>query len=219
MLIEESIWIRNTINQYLNNNHFPLLNIGSSTQHFREVVQPHIYQQVFAPLKQENKTVIHLDMKMDAGVDLIGDLSEESFRDSLKHNNINSVLCSNLLEHLADPKPICNSILQLLQSGGLIIVTVPYDFPFHEDPIDTGFRPNIEDLHTYFPGTKIIHAKIVTSQDSYANDLLANKKYLTIMLGRLLLPFYKAHQWKRILNDFINARKKYSATCILLEKI
>jgi hypothetical protein len=38
------------------------------------------------------------------------------------------------------------------------------------------------------------------------------------MLCRLLMPFYKAHQWKHILNDFFNARKKYSATCILLEK-
>lgn len=219
MLIEESIWIRDTIKQYLNHNHFPLLNIGSSTQHFREIVQPHIYQHVFAPLKQENKTVIHLDMKMDVGVDLIGNLSDQNFRDSLKDKGINSVLCSNLLEHLVDPKPICNSILQLLKTGGLIIVTVPYDFPFHEDPIDTGLRPSIEGLHTFFPGTKIISAQLVKSQGSYAKDLLANKKYLAIMLCRLLMPFYKSHQWKRILNDFFNARKKYSATCILLEKI
>ena len=218
MLVEESIWIKNTIHTYLKVTSFPLLNIGSSTQHFREIVQPHIDENVFLPLRSEGKKVIHLDMKMDAGVDIIGDLSDAEFRKSLKAMAVKSVLCSNLLEHLADPKPICNSILDLLEKGGLIIVTVPYNFPFHEDPIDTLFRPNEEQLHNLFKNTKVIDSKIVLSTNSYSQDLMVNKKYLMIMLARICMPFYKPHQWTNILKDFINAKKRYSATCIILEK-
>lgn len=219
MLVEESIWISNILHKYLSVKNYPLLNIGSSTQSFREKIQPHIHRNVFLPLINKNLKIIHLDMKMDEGVDMIGDLSNVSFRNSIKTRGINSVLCSNLLEHLDDPKSICDSIVDLLNKGGLIIVTVPFNYPFHEDPIDTMFRPNVNELHKLFDGTKIIESEIVESEDSYLKDLLANKKYLGIMILRIIFPFYKPSQWTKILNDFVKASKKYSATCIIMEKI
>lgn len=219
MLVEESLWIKNILQKYLSEKNFPLLNIGSSTQYFREKIQPHIYQNVFLPLKNENKKVIHLDMKIDDGVDMIGDLSNDDFRNSIKAEGINSVLCSNLLEHLENPKLICDSMVDLLKQGGLIIVTVPYNYPFHEDPIDTLFRPNESELHKLFNETKIIESKIVESENTYLKDLLANKRYFCIMLLRILFPLYKPNQWFKIVKDFSNANKKYSVTCIILEKI
>lgn len=218
MLIEEAIWLKNSISTYLKEENFPLLNIGSSTGHFRRVVQPHIHEHIFLPLEKKNQKVVHLDMKMDEGIDIIGDLSDDAFRLSLKETGIKSVLCSNLLEHLKDPKPICLSILDLLESGGLVIVTVPNSFPYHKDPIDTYFRPGIDDLHSLFPNTRIISSEVVVSKSSYAEDLKKNKKFCAIMIARLVLPFFRPHEWTYILKDFFRIRKKYSATCLILKK-
>ncbi len=218
MLVEESIWIKNIIKGHFGTNNFPILNIGSSTLNFRKNVQPHIYENIFLPLEEQTMKVIHLDMKMDEGVDIIGDLSDVGFRNSLKSKGIKSVLCSNLLEHLSEPQSICTSILDLLEKGDLIIVTVPYKFPYHKDPIDTYLRPTPEELHLYFKNTEIIESAIVESNGSYYKDLIANKKYLMIMLCRLIMPFYKPQEWGLIVRDFIKAKRKYSATCLLLKK-
>jgi hypothetical protein len=218
MLIEESIWIKTIFEKYFSEENFPLLNIGSSTVHFRKVVQPQIHEHVFLPLENKNLKIIHLDMKMEEGVDLIGDLSNDEFRSSLKKIGIKSVLCSNLLEHLSDPRPICNSILDLLNSKDLIIVTVPKSFPYHKDPIDTYFRPSVEELHLLFPNTKIIRSEVVVSKASYAEDLKNNKRFCAIMIARLVLPFFRPNEWSYILKDFLRMSKKYSATCVILEK-
>lgn len=219
MLVEESVWIKKSIENHFGAGDFPLLNIGSSTKEFREKAQPHIYQNIFAPLNVKKNPVIHADMKNDEGVDVVGDLNDEKFRESLKQKKIKSVVCSNLLEHLSAPQLICNSILDLLPSGGWIIVTVPYSFPYHKDPIDTMLRPSISELHAFFPNTLLVESEIVVSTNSYKDDLVNNKKYLFLMMRRWVLPFYKFKEWKYMVSDLFRANRKYSATCLLLKKI
>jgi hypothetical protein len=218
MLIEEAGWIGETIRRHFKKDDYPLLNIGSSTAHFRESVQPHIHQSVFLPIQDEKNEVIHLDIKQSDGVDLVGDLNNGEFRESLRQLGIRSVLCSNLLEHLEHPKVICESILNVLPKGGLIVVTVPYEFPFHKDPIDTLLRPDVMELQKFFPGTSLLDSAIIKSHKSYAYDLRRNTRYFSIMVVRLLLPFYKFSEWRLILKDFARANRKYSATCLLLRK-
>jgi SAM-dependent methyltransferase len=219
MLSEESIWIRNVFKDKFLDDDFPLLNIGSSTEEFRKITQPDIYTNVFAPLIAEKKKVFHVDIKDEIGVDLVGDLNKELFRNHLKSLSINSVLCSNLLEHLEEPQIICKSILDVLPKGGKLIVTLPFQFPYHKDPIDTMLRPSIEELHEMFPGTKCIESSIVKSNDMYLDSLKGNKRYCFIMLARWLMPFYKYSEWKFMIKDYFNRKKKYSATCILLQKL
>lgn len=219
MLSEESIWIRNIIKDKFSDEDFPLLNLGSSTQEFRKITQPDIYNNVFAPLIKAKKKVFHADMKDEIGVDLVGDLNEELFRIRLKALSIQSVLCSNLLEHLEEPQIICNAILDILPKGGKLIVTLPFQFPYHKDPIDTMLRPSIEELKLMFPGTKCIDSEVVNSTNTYLDSLKGNKRYYFIMLARWLMPFYKYSEWKFIIKDYFNRNKKYSATCILLQKL
>jgi len=52
----------------------PLLNLGSSTRQFREVIKPHIEMELFAPLREAGVKVIHSDSKKDEGVDIAGDI-------------------------------------------------------------------------------------------------------------------------------------------------
>ena len=53
----------------------PLLNLGSSTGHFRRVTKPHIEALLFAPLRRAGVEVVHCDIKRDEGVDLVADVS------------------------------------------------------------------------------------------------------------------------------------------------
>src|SRR5690606_3940641 len=117
----------------------------------------------------------------------------------LRSAQIKSILCSNLLEHLEDPYLIAESILQILDPGGLIIVTVPFSYPYHKDPIDTLFRPDTGELYALFPGTEILRADIVSSNDSFAKDLFRDKKYMAKMLLRWLMPFYKFSDWTKMI--------------------
>jgi SAM-dependent methyltransferase len=218
MLKEETTWIKNILNNEFSKNDFPLLNLGSSTEEFRKTTQPYIYKNVFSPLTEEKKKVIHSDIKNEKGVDLVGDINKESFREQVKLLSIKSIICSNMLEHLSEPHIICKSILEVLPIGGKLIVTLPLQFPYHKDPIDTMLRPSIDELLKMFPGTKCIESAVVLSSERYIDTLRNNKKYYFIMLTRWLTPFYKYYEWKFMIKDFFNRKKNYSATCVLLQK-
>ena len=50
------------------------LDVGSSTLHYRTVEQPHIEEQVMAPLRARGVEIVHLDAKPAPGVDVVCDL-------------------------------------------------------------------------------------------------------------------------------------------------
>ncbi|MCG8576555.1 MAG: hypothetical protein MI810_16875 [Flavobacteriales bacterium] len=218
MLVEESKWIQKALETEFKEGDFPLLNVGSSRLVFRTETQPHIHNNIFAPLEKKGLKVLHTDIKDDEGVDLVGDLNQKEFREKLSDLGVKSVLCSNLLEHLPQPQLICDSILEVLSTGDKIIVTVPYNFPFHNDPIDTMLRPNIQELSAMFPNTKVLDSAIVEQDRCFWDDLKANKRFMLIMFVRWSIPFYKFSEWKYMIKDLFRLKRKYSATAILLEK-
>jgi len=157
MFKEEARWLANIIYSLNPNTVFPILNIGSSNQKFREHEQPWIDELLFKPARTKGYSVIHADMKNDTGVDLVGDLCDLDFLQKLSEMNIQSVLCSNLLEHITNREEICQIISSIIPKAGYIFVTVPYKYPYHRDPIDTMFRPDIQELSSLFPDFKIVN--------------------------------------------------------------
>ncbi len=139
----------------------PIANIGSSTALFRESIKPHIEERLFAPLRAAGFSVVHVDMKAAAGVDMVGDLSDPAFRASIAERGCKSVICSNLLEHLSDPVAVTHSCEDLVGEGGLLAVTVPYSYPWHGDPIDTLYRPTPEEMATLFPRSALVEGAIL----------------------------------------------------------
>ena len=75
MLLNESYWFNDMVNKYVNAND-TVLNIGSSTKHFREIIQPHINNNLIQPLINKGARVIHIDIKDNNGVDIVGDINE-----------------------------------------------------------------------------------------------------------------------------------------------
>lgn len=50
------------------------------------------------------------------------------------------VLCTSLLEHVEDPGDILREAYRLLKPEGLAFFEIPFQYPQHPDPIDTGLR-------------------------------------------------------------------------------
>ena len=128
----------------------PLLNLGSSTRAFREATKPHIQRELFGPLAAAGVAVVHSDLKQADGVDVAGDILDPAVLRDLKARGFRCVLCANLLEHVRDRAAVAAACEEIVGPGGLILATVPSSYPYHADPIDTGFRPSPAELAGLF---------------------------------------------------------------------
>ena len=159
MLVAEAQWLEQAFAKFAVSELSPLLNVGSGSAHLREVIQPWIDSHVFAPLRRRGVQVDHSDLQSAIGVDLCGDLMQESFVAELAGRGYRAICCSNVLEHVIDPRAVSARLEKLLNPGGYLIVTVPYRFPYHPDPIDTMFRPTVQDIVNMFPDCCLIRGE------------------------------------------------------------
>ena len=164
----------------------PLLNLGSSTRAFREHDKPHIQRELFSPLEAAGIAVFHSDLKQGDGVDLAGDILDPAVREALKARGFRSILIANMLEHVRDRDAVTAACEEILGDGGLILATVPSSFPYHADPIDTGYRPTPAALAAAFTGSKALLMEEVEGR-TYKEEMRARGSGLWRELGRTLL--------------------------------
>lgn len=219
MFREEAKWLANIIYSLNPNSVFPMLNIGSSNKKFREQEQPWIDELLFKPARTKGYSVIHTDIKNDIGVDLVGDLCNVDFLKQLSDMNIQSVICSNLLEHINNREEISKIISSIVPKNGYLFVTVPYKYPYHCDPIDTMFRPNIQELSSLFPDFKIVNGEILPGGYLVQSTTTTPILYTLAMLIRLMLPIYQPLRWVDSLKYALWLFKDISVSCVVLEKV
>ena len=130
MLPEEARWLGQHISSVEVNRLSPMLNIGSSTGRFVTRAQPWIDEFVFAPLRARGVQVLNSDLKAAPGVDLVGDLEDPRFLEELSKQELKSLLCSHLLEHVRSPARIARTLAGAVVPGGFLFVTGPYRYPF-----------------------------------------------------------------------------------------
>ncbi len=217
MLIEEAKWFGDQIDAMDPDDVFPMLNIGSSTERFRKVDQPWIDEYIFKPAREKGEQVIHMDMKAARGVDVIGDLNNPDFLQELAVMKFKSVFCSNLFEHLTNRKEIAKIMTSLIPDGGYVFISCPYKYPYHADPIDTGFRPEIEELAGLFPETEIYSAEKVTC-GNYKEYITSSPKKLAKTVIRLMVPFHKPAVWYSHVRHLPWMFKNFQASCIVSRK-
>jgi hypothetical protein len=220
VLIEEARWLGDQLRALDPANVFPLLDVGSSTATFRSHEQPWIDAAIFAPLRAANRQVLHLDAKTADGVDIVADLGDPAAVRVLAQRGFKSVFCSNLLEHVADRQQVARTLLELVPArGGYLIVSCPYQYPYHPDPIDSMFRPTPQNLADLFPGTRIERQAIVRG-GTYGDQIRRAPIAFTKLLVRLLLPFYKPSSWRRAWRHVIDhlpwTFRHFEATCVVL---
>jgi hypothetical protein len=217
MHIEEAEWIKTQLGSLHKEKISPLLNIGSSTEEFRVRQQPHIDALIFKPLRDANVVVVHQDIKSAPGVDIIGDLTEEAFLNRLRAMQFQSVICSNLLEHVVNRQEIADALLQIIPLGAYLVVTVPSHYPKHLDPIDTMYRPSIDELATLFRGANIVDSELIDVGTVWDSISTKPAEFFKLVI-RLGLPFYKPDGWVTAFNRTLWMFRRRKITCILLKK-
>lgn len=193
----------------------PMCNVGSSTGAFRSDTQPWIERAIFGPAQARGLRVDHLDLKSAPGVDIVGDLTEPEFLESLMQRGYRSAFCSNLLEHVTNRDKICAAITQMLPPGGLIFVSCPYRYPYHPDPIDTRFRPDREELRRLFPGAVEMAGERICC-GSYFSGFQGKPGALARAIARLCLPVYQPSTWWLKAQYLPWLFRSYQATCLVL---
>jgi SAM-dependent methyltransferase len=196
------------------------LNVGSSTKAFREREQPHITERFIRPLEGDGIRFVHCDMKRAEGVDEIGDVFDPSYRERLKRRDAGLLVCSNLLEHLTEPRLFAKACGELIKPGGYGLFTIPLSYPYHPDPIDTMLRLKPGELAAMMPDWDVVKAQEIEA-GNYLRDLRASGEPITRLLkqtARVLLPFYRPHQWKPNAHRLLWLFKTYRMSLVLLRK-
>lgn len=213
MLFEEAKFIGKIMYELNPEDVFPLCNLGSSNDELAKLRQPWIDEFIFKPARDSEFKVVNIDIKEHPGVDLVGDVTDPNFMEKLKKMGFKSVICSNLLEHVPNENiiDISNSLIEFIPENGYLFISGPYKFPYHPDPIDTMFRPDINELSLLFPNTTLIRGEIITSNDHRKPiELIKN-------IARIFMPFYKPKEWLFFPRQFPWLFRNYKATCIVLQ--
>jgi SAM-dependent methyltransferase len=98
------------------------LDAGCGTQPFRAVVEGQVTR--YLALDVEART---------DGVDYIADLEDMSV---VPDSSVDTVLCSEVLEHVPHPDRAIGEIARVLKPGGSLVITVPFMARLHEEPHD-----------------------------------------------------------------------------------
>ena len=167
MFREESLWIKDAIEKLqpaaAKNE---VANIGSSTEYFRKTIQPHIHNNIIISLENAGWKVVNVDLKNEPGVDLAADVTKPGFATPFK-DRFALTICTNLLEHVEDINLVVSNLVDITKPGGYILMTVPYKYKIHLDPIDNGFRPTPNEITERFKDAvdKVIDSKIISISD------------------------------------------------------
>ncbi len=195
MFEREARWIADRLAAYPASEISPLLDVGSSTSEFRERAQPWIARDIFAPLAARGVEIVHLDARQGAGIDLRGDLLDDGDFARLRTIRYRALLCCNILEHVRDPAELARRCVELVTPGGIIVVTAPYSYPRHADPIDTLYRPSPREMAALFCGTRVLAGDIIDAGKSYRDEVRRRPWILLRHVARLPFPFLDVGQW------------------------
>jgi SAM-dependent methyltransferase len=183
LLRAEAAWLADRLERLAADDLSPLLSIGSGDARLRTTVQPWIESRVYAPLARRGVRVLHHDLEPTAGVDVAGDLTDSVFLRSLEQLKIRSVMCCNVLEHVPDPAPVAAAIERVVAPGGYVLVTVPSRYPYHPGPIDTLFRPTVDELRLLFPTLTVTSSAEIRCESLIAYLLASPTKWASLAHG------------------------------------
>lgn len=208
MFVEETLWIRDVLEKELPEGDYEILDIGSSSLEYRTKTQPHIYKNIHRPLERRGCAITYADIKNDAGIDMVIDLSADNLPESFFEKQYDLVICCNILEHVVNRGVFLKNLARFVKKGGYALFTVPRRYPKHNDPIDTMYRPTpkalLEDIENYME----------IRDEKQAVLSIKQKRYYTRRPGRILdyltlKPFW--YIWRYYLGFMC-----WQVTCVLV---
>lgn len=109
------------------------LDYGAGTAKYRNIIKPYFSE------------YIAFDIVGGPNVDVTGDVLLPPFSDG----SFDTVICTQVLEHVEKPWVVTSQIKRLLKKGGVVVVSAPFIFPYHADPYDF-FRYTRQGLESLF---------------------------------------------------------------------
>lgn len=79
-------------------------------------------------------TVLYANVSTEKKPDVKADASLLPFRDE----KFDAVICSEILEHVPDPKLVLGEVFRILRPNGAVLICVPFLVQIHGDPADYG---------------------------------------------------------------------------------
>lgn len=76
--------------------------------------------------------ITSLDINPDLNPDILGSAEDIPLQDG----SIDSILCTQLLEHVPHPQKVFSEMFRVLKPGGKVLITVPQWNELHEEPHD-----------------------------------------------------------------------------------
>ena len=113
------------------------LDYGAGNAKYKGLIVPHTSE------------YITFDMVPGEHVDVVGDAHKPPFADNL----FNTVISTQMLEHVEKPWVVAGEMRRILKPGGICIITSPFLIPYHADPNDF-FRYTKEGLASLFKNEK-----------------------------------------------------------------
>ena len=197
-----------------------VLNLGSGTKRFREVSKPYIDRDIFDPLVRAGARVVHADLKSGEGIDVSGDLFDPAVQARLRELRPDALLACNIMEHLpTDVRARFPAVIDsILAPGGVLVITVPYSYPYHADPIDTLYRPSPKELCALFPGYEVLEARTIASE-SYGDEFVAGGPLRMVRkVMRMFFPFVRPKRWLSHAHRMFWLFRPYQLTGVVLRK-
>lgn len=157
---EEITWTINQLNVHLTNEHNTCLDIGSDSIDYRTKYQPW-NQSFYDYLESKQITIKTMDMEKTANPDYLHNIINP-FNTT---NKFDIIIVTHLLEHIPilQLNDVVNNIERLINKNGIIIVSIPHNYPYHAMPIDNGWRPIPKELIKIFNG-KVISTTMIETE-------------------------------------------------------
>jgi SAM-dependent methyltransferase len=198
------------------------LDVGCGGQPFR------------ALLERRGYTYIGLDVNQNPeGTVTIITAIDESLPTSLPTAGVDFILCTEVLEHVADWQKAFANLSYLLRPGGRVVITVPFFYPLHEEPYDF-WRPTIHAITRFAvaAGLQTVEVSAVGDGWDVLGTLLGNARFATRsrrLSGRILarlLNWYRfslftlmKYRWLQREVSFLNeSYKVYLSNVAVLRK-
>lgn len=126
------------------------LDFGAGGAKYRPLITPH------------TTTYTTFDMEAGEQIDVVGDALNPPFKD----NSFDTVIATQVLEHVEKPWVVVHEMKRILREGGTCIVTAPFLVPYHAYPTDF-FRYTKEGMESLFKNEGFT----IVESDGFGNSL------------------------------------------------
>jgi SAM-dependent methyltransferase len=104
------------------------------------------------------------DIDPKSGATWIGDICRRN--EFLPDNGFDMIVCTEVLEHVLQPFSAVEELRRLLRPGGLLFVTVPFNFRIH-GPLPDCWRFTEHGLRALFQNWEIVELNQVEKEDRF----------------------------------------------------